>query len=126
MESPSANDITDDDLSFIAQLDGINDSLSSDGSSVAPQTIPVINSNGQFSDRPNHWPRNNWKCRNIRTVKRSNKQLEALLLPTVINLNPRSVYMSESWEREQLTLDQVIKLDNYQADMEFCIILPRA
>ena len=92
MESPSANDITDDDLSFIAQLDGINDSLSSHGSSVAPQTIPVINSNGQFSDRPNHWPRNNWKCRNIRTVKRSNKQLEALLLPTVINLNPRSVY----------------------------------
>ena len=54
-------------------------------------------------------------------------------MPTVINLNPRSVYnkvnefhslvselevdlvfMSESWERESLTLDQIIDLDNYK------------
>ena len=59
--------------------------------------------------------------------------MEALSLPTVINLNPQSVYnkideshtlmtelevdiicMSESWEQENLTLDQVIKLDNYK------------
>ena len=51
----------------------------------------------------------------------------------MINLNPRSVYnkvnefhslvselsvdlifMSESWERESLTLDQIIDLENYQ------------
>ena len=54
-------------------------------------------------------------------------------LPTIINLNPRSVYnkvdefhtlvlelsadlvfMSESWERENLTLNQIINLENYQ------------
>ena len=71
--------------------------------------------------------------RNIQTIKRSNKQLEALLLPTVVNINPRSIYnkvdefhslvtelevdlicMSESWEREDLRLDQIIELDNYQ------------
>ena len=72
------------------------------------------------------------KCFNKR-VKRSNKVLEALELPSVLNLNPRSVYnkvdefhtlvkelkvdllfMSESWERENLTLDNIIKLENYQ------------
>ena len=72
------------------------------------------------------------KCYNKR-VKRSNKVLEALDLPSVLNLNPRSVYnkvdefhslvqelqvdllfMSESWERENKTLDKIIKLDNYQ------------
>ena len=66
-------------------------------------------------------------------VKRSNKVCEALKLPKVLNLNPRSIYnklnefatfvteedvdlvcMSESWEREKLTLDKVIKIDNYQ------------
>ena len=66
-------------------------------------------------------------------MKRSSKAIEALELPSVINLNPRSVYnkvnefhnlvtelavdlifMSESWERESLTLDQIIDLDNYQ------------
>ena len=59
--------------------------------------------------------------------------MEALELPTVLNLNPRSVYnkvdefhtlveelqvdclfMSESWERENLTLDKIINLENYQ------------
>ena len=116
----------------------MNDSLYSDASCIsAPQNIPVLNSkrkdDGQFTDRPKNWPRNKWRQRNIKTVKRSNKQLEALSLPTVLNLNPRSVYnkldefhtlvtdldadlvcMSESWEREHLTLDQVIHLDNYQ------------
>ena len=54
-------------------------------------------------------------------------------MPTVVNINSRSVYnkvdefhslvtelevdlicMSESWEREDLRLDQIIELDNYQ------------
>ena len=58
---------------------------------------------------------------------------QALDLPVVLNVNPRSVYnkisqfqtfvlqheidvvcMSESWEREELTLEEVIKLDNYE------------
>ena len=69
----------------------------------------------------------------MRTIKRSNKCLQALELPTVVNLNPRSVYnkrdefhalvselsvdlvcMSESWEREGLTLDQIIDLEDHQ------------
>ena len=98
-----------------------------------PHHLPVISSNRHFENRPRNWPRNNVRQKNIKTIKRSNKQLEALLLPTVININPRSVYnkleefhtlvqdldadlvcMSESWERENQTLEQVIKLDNYQ------------
>ena len=66
------------------------------------------------------------------TVKRSNKIVHALNLPTVINLNPRSVYnkidefhvlvkeeeadvifMSESWERENKTLDEIISLEDH-------------
>ena len=61
-----------------------------------------------------------------------NKFYQALNLPTLCNMNPRSVYnkieefhtfvkeeqvdllfMSESWERESLTLDQIIKLDDH-------------
>ena len=71
------------------------------------------------------------KSNNI-TVIRSNTVLQALELPTVVNLNPRSVYnkidefhafvedeevdilfMSESWERESKTLQDIIKLDDH-------------
>ena len=66
-------------------------------------------------------------------VKRSNNVFKALNLPKVLNLNPRSIYnkkeefvtfvkeeevdlvcISESWERENLTLDKVIKIDGYE------------
>ena len=69
----------------------------------------------------------------MKTIKRSNKNLQALDLPSVINLNPRSIYnkknefhtlvnelsvslifMSESWERENETLDEIIELENYE------------
>ena len=134
MPSPPASDRPDDDLSNIVQLDGLNDSISSSGSyaSIPPQPIPVIR-NRKFIDRPRNWPRNKLRQRNVKTVKRSNKQIEALMLPTVININPRSIYnkldefhtlvqdldadlvcMSESWERENLRLEEVIKLDNYK------------
>ena len=65
-------------------------------------------------------------------IKRNNKITQALDLPTICNLNPRSVYnkveefhtfveqesvdllfMSESWERDYLTLDQIIKLEDH-------------
>ena len=65
-------------------------------------------------------------------IKRNNKLTQALDLPTICNLNPRSVYnkvdefhtfveqesvdllfMSESWERDYLTLDEIIKLDDH-------------
>ena len=72
------------------------------------------------------------KMSNLVVVKRSNKVFEALNLPKVLNLNPRSIYnkkkefvtfvneeqvdlvcISESWERENLTLDEVIKIPDY-------------
>ena len=68
---------------------------------------------------------------NLKVIKRSNKLCNALFLPVIANLNPRSIYnkvdefhtfvgeyeidivfMSESWERGNLKLSEVIKLDN--------------
>ena len=70
---------------------------------------------------------------NLIVIHRSNKIGQALNLPKVLNLNPRSIYnkkeefmtfvkehdvslicMSESWERESLGLDKLINLDNYE------------
>ena len=72
------------------------------------------------------------KNRNFTVIKRSNKLEQALNLPKILNLNPRSIYnkagefvsfvkeeqidlitMSESWEREELTLDELIRIDGY-------------
>ena len=63
---------------------------------------------------------------------KSNKIYQALTLPSICNINPRSIYnkleefqnfvieeeldsifISESWERDDLTLDKVIKLDDH-------------
>ena len=71
--------------------------------------------------------------RNLVVIKRSAKIVQALSLPKVLNLNPRSIYnkvdefvtfvneedvdlvcMSESWERENLTLEKVIKIQDYK------------
>ena len=106
-------------------------SSNSSTKSEMPERIPVIISNRTSYRGATAETRN--RKRNVKTVKRLNKQVEALFLPTVINLNPRSVYnkvdefhtmvtelegdiicMSESWERENLTLDKVINLDNYK------------
>ena len=65
-------------------------------------------------------------------IKENNKLYQALNLPILCNMNPRSVYnkvdefhefvneeeidllfMSESWERDYLTLDEIIKLDDH-------------
>ena len=69
---------------------------------------------------------------NLKTIKRSNKLVQALQLPTIMNVNPRSIYnkiaefhtfvdeekvdcvfMSESWERLNQPLDNIINLPNY-------------
>ena len=69
----------------------------------------------------------------IKTIKRSNNLIEALSLPSLCNMNPRSLYnkidefhefvqnedidalfMSESWERESKTLSEIINLEDYQ------------
>ena len=76
--------------------------------------------------------KNEVKPRNVKVVKRNKKLLEALELPVIANINPRSVYnkadefctfvqeeavdllfMSESWEREDLQLDEIIHLEDH-------------
>ena len=83
------------------------------------QKIPVYTTTRKRKKSPVFRPRA------IRTVKRSNKVVQALALPTVVNINPRSIYnkldefhtfveeykvdliiMSESWERETLQLPE--------------------
>ena len=53
--------------------------------------IPVIISD-RCKNKPKSKPKHYNGQRNIKTIKRSNKVIEALDLPTIINLNPRSVY----------------------------------
>jgi hypothetical protein len=130
-----------DDDPIIPQYDG-NVTIDSLNSSVnfqsesTPKTIPVIISENRDYVASNISSQRNCQAQpkpNIRTIKRSNQCLQALELPTVVNLNPRSVYnkidefhtlvselqvdlvcMSESWERESLTLDQIIDLEDHQ------------
>ena len=71
------------------------------------------------------------KCKS--KFKNQKKLQQALILPTLSNINPRSIYnkceefhtfvkeesvdlifLSESWERENLTLKDIIKLDNHE------------
>ena len=72
------------------------------------------------------------KYQDIKLIKRNNKVTQALNLPSICNLNPRSIYnkrkefetlveqeeldlifMSESWERITMTLDQAIHLEKH-------------
>ena len=119
------------DISFIPNLDG-NISICSNDSEFnnvsQSNTIPV-----HITNRPNHHNQiRNQNSKNNITIKRSNKLLQALNLPVVLNVNPRSVYnkisefhtlvtehqidlicMSESWERANLTLNQIIQLEDH-------------
>ena len=119
---------SDDDrllnLSNFLQLDG-NESITSYES---PSSVKVHTTNRNQSIPLVHSKLE----RNLKTIKRSNKVFQAAELPTIINLNPRSIYnkinefhtlvdeleidvvlMSESWEREGETLDTIIQLDDY-------------
>ena len=70
--------------------------------------------------------------KNLTVIKRNKKICQALDLPNILNVNPRSVYnkanelvtfieeecvdlicISESWERENLTLNEIIQIENY-------------
>ena len=71
--------------------------------------------------------------KNLKVIEPTKKVVEALALPKVLNLNPRSIYnkkdefetfvkeeaiqlicMSESWEREGEALENVIKIEGYE------------
>ena len=130
---PLENGYKDDDISVIGQFDGCDISIISSDTDEQVQTSPPKPIPVLTSSRRDAQPKPAIRKRKVQTVKRSNKSIDALELPSVINLNPRSVYnkvdefhalvtelsadlifMSESWERESLTLDQIINLDNYQ------------
>ena len=127
---PLENGYKDDDISVIGQFDGCDISIISSDTDEQVQTSPPKPIPVLISSRRDAQPKPVISKRKLRTVKRSNKSIDALELPSVINLNPRSVYnkvdefhalvtelsadlifMSESWERESLTLDPIINLD---------------
>ena len=118
------------------QIDG-NDSFLAESSNESSfvytslhnmQTIPVHVS----QSRP-PVVRNEKRKRFIKTIQRNNSLIYACSLPTVINLNPRSLYnktdefhtivseygadvicVSESWDRDSLPLKDIIKLENFK------------
>ena len=123
-----------DDDQDIPQYDG-NISLSSTDSSEtsdyvsSSNPIPVIIT----SERVPKSEQLRGPPNNIVINHSSKKVLTANQLPVVVNLNPRRVYnkkeefktmmeqlevdicfMSESWDREKVGLEKVIKMDNYQ------------
>ena len=116
--------------SNIPQCDG-NISLSSsfdDDNCTVPLYIPVVISQSrQKSEVIRRLP----PVR--KTLRRNNMILQSVELPVVINLNPRSIYnktedfrlileqysadcltISESWERDNLSLSELLDLENYQ------------
>ena len=74
-----------------------------------------------------------YQNRNIKVIKRSNKVVQALNLPKIMNVNPRSAmnkleelqtfikeekidvaFISESHDRENMRLDENIKLEDHE------------
>ena len=70
--------------------------------------------------------------RTLKIIKRSEKLVQAAILPRILNMNPRSIYskikefktfvnereidlvcMSETWERDDETLDKVINIEDF-------------
>ena len=107
----------------IPQFDG-NATFSSDSSTHSQYRIPVhtTNRNSKLANNIVLGPQN------LHTIKRSNKFAQTLHLPKIFNINPHSVYnkkdqfvtfvdqmefdlifMSESWERLELTLEEIMR-----------------
>ena len=115
-------------ISYIGQLDG-NESVCSNDDQDFKSKIPVHISKYREKVRNSLEPRIAVR----KAIKRNNIVLQGLELPTVINLNPRSIYnkseelkilieqyngdvicISESWERENFSLSQLLQLENYK------------
>ena len=126
-DSPVPNMDHSFDKSAICQLDGNISVLSTQNESES-QRIPVFISTHRQS-KVSHSVRIPVR----RVIRRNNLVLQSINLPVIINLNPRSVYnkteefsllleqysadvicVSESWERENMPLDQLLQLDNYE------------
>ena len=95
----------------------------------AGQSIPVHLSEHR-NQTPNLQPR---RQPILKTIRRNNAILQSMELPVIMNINPRSIYnkteeflelleqyspqvitISESWERENLSLEELLKLENYK------------
>ena len=76
---------------------------------------------------------------NLKVIKRSNKVVQAYDLPVIANLNPRSIYnksdefctfveqqeidvvfMSETWERNNKSLKEIIDLQDFEIVSKVC------
>ena len=119
-------------ISNLCQLDG-NISLCSENNiesnSETGFKIPII----IFQQRTSAKLSSETRIPVRKTIKRSNIILQAIELPVVINLNPRSIYnktedlkilleqyegdvmtISESWERDNLPLNELLELEKYR------------
>ena len=127
-----SSDVNSSNISNLCQLDG-NISLDSENNFESNVEngfkIPVITSQHRTSAKS----RSEARIPVRKTIKRNNIILQAIELPVVINLNPRSIYnktedlkilleqyegdvmtISESWERDNLPLNELLELENYR------------
>ena len=114
-------------ISEIPQVDGNVSFLNSTVCSVIHEKIPVIITNRISKQKPQK------RISSNKVIRRSNRLLAAVHLPVVVNLNPRSIYnkveefkimmsqldcslcfLSESWDRNNLGLDEIIQIENYK------------
>ena len=126
--SPDSCDNSLSEISDICQLDG-NVSQCSEMQYSEGAQIPVHISQQRTRTKCNFEARIPVR----KTVRRQNSVLQALELPVVLNINPRSMYnkaddfkllleqyeadvvcVSESWERENFSLGQLLQLDKYR------------
>ena len=131
----SLADISQCTVSDVDQLDGnatIFDISQQAGAELEPNPnhrIPVI-----ISEFRNEQPiRNIGRLPTRKTIRRNNIVLQSMELPVVMNLNPRSIYnktedfyvlleqyqadvvcISESWERDDFTLKELLDLENFE------------
>ena len=115
-------------LSDIIQVDGNNSISESVHVSQSGCSIPVI-----ISERGNRVSDNIERTPVRKVLKRNNLFLNSIHLPSVMNINPRSVYnkvdefltlvdqyesdlifMSETWDRVHQPLENLIQLENYR------------
>ena len=121
---PPENDLLPLDISNICQLDG---NISFDTVTVG-ESIPVHISERQYICNPEE------RLPPVRkTLHRHGLISQSMALPLIMNLNPRSIYnktddfkllidqydvdcilMSESWERKDISLNQLLNLENYE------------
>lgn len=116
------------DLSCLSESERLDGQSLSDDNCTTPQSIPVI-----ITPRQPVPVQSGRLSANTVIRQNSKKVVTATQLPLVINLNPRSVYnkkdefrtmmkqlevdlctMSESWDRDNLCLEDIIQMEGYE------------